>query len=160
MPKIITTIKIKAPIDKVFDLSRSLDFHAYSQAHRNEMAVGGKTTGLINLGETVTWRAKHLGISQKLTVEITKFDKPYSFRDSMVKGAFKRFDHDHIFEQVNGGVKVTDVFDYDSPLSFIGKIFDFLVLKSYMTRFSTERNRALKQALESEAWKAFLNNRS
>lgn len=160
MPRIITTIKINAPIERVFDLSRSLDFHAYSQKHRKEVAVGGKTSGLINLGEKVTWRATHLGVPQELTVEITKFDQPYTFRDSMVRGAFKRFDHDHIFEQVNGGVKVTDIFDYNSPLSILGKIFDFLVLKRYMTRFSTERNRALKQALESDSWKAFLNNHS
>ncbi len=124
MPKIITTTKVNAPIEIAFDLSRSIEFHAYTQAHRNEEAIEGKTSGLINLGETVTWRAKHFGISQKLSVEITKFNRPYIFRDTMIEGAFKRFDHDHIFEQHNGLVKSTDIFDYDSPLSFFGKVFD------------------------------------
>ncbi len=102
MPKIITTTKVNAPIEIAFDISRSIEFHAYTQAHRNEEAIEGKTSGLINLGETVTWRAKHFGISQKLSVEITKFNRPYNFRDTMIEGAFKRFDHDHIFEQHNG----------------------------------------------------------
>jgi ligand-binding SRPBCC domain-containing protein len=157
MPKIITTTKVNAPIEIAFDISRSIEFHAYTQAHRNEEAIEGKTSGLINLGETVTWRAKHFGISQKLSVEITKFNRPYNFRDTMIKGAFKRFDHDHIFEQHNGEVKITDIFDYDSPLSFFGKVFDHLILKRYMTNFSVQRNEAIKRVIESDKWKDFLN---
>ena len=157
MPKIITTTEVDAPIDIAFDLSRSIEFHAYTQTHRNEAAIKGKTCGLISLGETVTWRAKHFGINQKLSVKITKLEKPYIFRDTMIEGAFKRFDHDHIFEQHNGRVKITDIFDYETPLSFLGKFFDFLILKKYMTKFSLQRNEAIKKALESEKWKEFLN---
>ena len=157
MPKIVTTTEVNAPIEIAFDLSRSIEFHAYTQTHRNEEAIEGKTSGLINLGETVTWRAKHFGISQKLSVEITKFNRPYNFRDTMIEGAFKRFDHDHIFEQYNGLVKITDIFDYDSPLSFIGKVFDILILKRYMTNFSVQRNEAIKRVIESDKWKDFLN---
>jgi len=98
MPKIITKIDIDAPIDRAFDLARSIDFHAFTQSDHGEAAVAGITSGLINAGETVTWRAKHLGFFQYLTVEMTIFDRPYHLRDSMVKGAFKRFDHDHLFE--------------------------------------------------------------
>jgi len=158
MPKIITSIKIDAPIERAFDLSRSIEFHYYSQAHRKELPIDGRTSGLINLGETVTWKAKHFGILQKLSVEITKFERPYSFRDTMIDGAFKRFDHDHIFEQVNGCVKMTDVFDYESPCSVLGKLADVLILEKYMTRFSNERNFALKKALESDEWKNFLDD--
>lgn len=158
MTKIITSIMIDTTLERAFDLSRSIDFHAYSQKHRNETAIGGRTSGLINLGETVTWRATHLGISQKLSVQITKFERPFSFRDSMIQGAFKRFDHDHIFEKVNGLIRLTDIFDYDAPYLFFGKVFDKLVLEKYMTRFSIERNQTIKTTLESDEWKKFLEN--
>lgn len=157
MPKIITETEVDAPIERAFNLSRSIDFHAYTQLHRNEVAIKGKTSGLINLGETVTWKARHFGINQKLSVKITKLEQPYIFRDTMVEGAFKRFDHDHIFEQKNGKVKITEVFDYESPYSFLGKIFDFFVLKNYMTKFFVHRNVEIKKALESDQWKEFLN---
>ena len=157
MPKIITTTEVNAPIEIAFDLARSIEFHAYTQSHRNEVAIKGKTSGLINLGEIVTWRAKHFGINQKLSVKITKLDKPYIFRDTMIEGAFKRFDHDHIFEQHNGIVKITEVFDYESPLSILGRVFDFLILKKYMSNFFSQRNEAIKRALESDKWKEFLN---
>ncbi len=157
MPKIITTIEVDAPIEIAFDLSRSIEFHAYTQTHRNEVAIKGKTSGLINLGEIVTWKAKHFGINQRLSVRITKLDKPFIFRDTMIQGAFKRFDHDHIFEQHNGLVKITEVFDYESPFSFVGRVFDFLILKKYMTNFFSHRNKEIKKALESDKWKDFLN---
>ena len=157
MPKIITSIDINAPIDLAFDLSRSIDFHAFTQSHRNEIAVGGVTSGLIELGETVTWKATHFGIPQHLSVQIKKFEKPFHFRDTMIKGAFRRFDHDHIFEQVNGKIKLTDIFDYDVPLAFIGKIFDSFALNKYMTNFAIQRNNAIKNALESGDWKNYLD---
>lgn len=156
MPKIITSILINSTLERAFDLSRSIEFHAYSQSHRKEKAIEGRTSGLINLGESVTWRATHLGFSQTLSVRITQLEWPYYFRDTMIQGAFKRFDHDHIFEQINGKIKLTDIFDYDSPLYIFGKIVDRLVLEKYMTNFSISRNQIIKETLESDSWKKFL----
>lgn len=158
MPKIITTVEINAPIELAFDLARSIEFHSFTQVLRNEKPIGGVKKGLINLGETVTWEAKHFGIVQHLSVEITKFEKPFHFRDTMLKGAFKRFDHDHIFKENNGKVILTDIFDYDVPFSIFGKIFDIAVLNRYMTKFGVQRNKAIKDALESNAWKKYLKN--
>ena len=47
MPLIHLTTFIAAPIERVFDLSRSIDLHKKSMAHTNEQAVAGTTTGLI-----------------------------------------------------------------------------------------------------------------
>src|ERR1700744_4744274 len=97
MPKIELTTRINAPIDKVFDLARSIDLHMESTKQTGEQAIAGKTSGLIELGESVTWRAKHFGIWQSLTSKITEFDQPNFFVDEMVKGAFKSFRHQHHF---------------------------------------------------------------
>ena len=51
-----------------------------------ERAVAGRTTGLIGLGESVTWEARHLGIRQRFTAEVTAFDRPRYFRDVMTPG--------------------------------------------------------------------------
>jgi hypothetical protein len=52
---------INAEIQTCFDLSRNIDFHKASMAHSNEKAIAGKTYGYIELGEWVTWEAKHFG---------------------------------------------------------------------------------------------------
>ncbi len=156
MPKIVTKIDINAPIELAFDLARSIDFHAFTQASHGEVAVAGVTSGLISAGETVTWRAKHLGLFQYLTVEITVFDKPYHLRDSLVKGAFKRFDHDHLFESNGSKTIMTDVFDYDSPFSLLGKFVDVIYLEKYMTNFFISKQKLIKTALESDQWKKYI----
>jgi len=62
MPKIELKTYIKAPKKVVFDLSRSINLHQISTQQTNERAIGGVTAGLINIGEFVTWRAKHFGV--------------------------------------------------------------------------------------------------
>ena len=157
MPKIILTTKIKAPVDRVFDLARSIDLHIISTIGTNEKAVAGKTSGLIELGETVTWRAKHLGVYQKLTVEITQFARPHMFEDVMLKGAFKRMRHVHTFEQDQSGTIMKDAFEFESPLGWLGRLADSIFLKRYMTKFLENKNRELKLVAEGERWKKILN---
>lgn len=156
MPKIELRTEIKADRDVVFDLSRSIDLHTKSTKSTNEEAIAGKTSGLIDLGESVTWRAKHFGVYQNLTSKITKFDHPKCFTDEMVKGAFKGFKHDHYFTELDNGTLMTDLFEYESPFGVLGKLADKLFLKKYMTEFLIDRNRIIKEYAESNKWKDVL----
>ena len=152
MPIIRQEFLIAAPIDRVFDLARSIDLHQVSTAQTKERAIAGRTSGLIELGETVTWRAKHLGVYQQLTVRITEMERPHFFVDEMVKGAFQGFRHQHIFEEVNGLTRMIDIFDYRSPLGWLGHLADWLFLEDYMRRFLAQRNQVIKEFSEGEQW--------
>lgn len=156
VPVIKLETSINAPIERVFDLARCIDLHAESLSHTDEKAIAGITKGLINLGQTVTWEATHFGIRQKLTAEITIFERPNHFRDSQVSGAFKRFDHDHFFEEIDGRTLMRDAFDYTSPLGFLGEIADFLFLENYLKNLLGVRNNLIKKVAESEDWRKFL----
>lgn len=128
MPIIKLTTFIQSSQEIVFDLSRSIDLHKISTQKTDEEAIAGVTTGLIGLDESVTWRAKHFGVYQKLTSKITTFDKPHSFTDEMVKGAFKSFKHQHIFKKTESEVEMTDIFEYKSPFGIFGKLADTIFL--------------------------------
>lgn len=149
MPTITLTTQIKAPISQVFDLSRSVELHKLSTKHTNEEAVAGVTSGLMQLNDTVTWRAKHLGKYQKLTTKITQFDYPNSFTDEMEEGIFKSFKHEHLFVSEGEMTIMTDVFIYHSPLGILGKIADTIFLKRYLTNFLLHRNKVIKEVAES-----------
>ena len=153
MPRIKLKTEIKADRNIVFDLSRSIDLHKISTRQTNEEAIAGKMSGLIGINESVTWRAKHFGIYQKLTSKITEYDRPNYFSDEMVKGAFAEFKHEHHFAESNRGTLMTDFFDYKSPFGILGKLADKLFLKKYMTELLTERNRIVKDFAESNKWK-------
>ena len=156
MPRIELQTEIKADKNIVFDLSRSIDLHKISTEHTNEEAIAGKTSGLIGINESVTWRAKHFGVYQKLTSKITEFDRPNYFTDEMVKGAFSEFKHEHHFEESDDGTLMTDFFDYKSPFGILGKLADKIYLKRYMTELLIERNRIVKQFAESDKWKEII----
>jgi len=159
MPKIELETKIKSKIELCFDLSRSIDLHQISTAKTNERAIDGRTEGLMNLGEFVTWQASHFGITQKLTSKITAFNKPFHFRDEQVKGAFKLIIHDHFFEVNGDKVIMKDVFIFQSPFGYIGKLFDKIVLCNYLRKLLIIRNNIIKEYAETDKWKSILNDR-
>ncbi|QJP33158.1 SRPBCC family protein [Nonlabens sp. Ci31] len=154
MPQLHLTTTINANIEIVFDLARSIDLHLLSLEHTNEKAVAGRMTGLVEKGETVTWRAKHLGVTQELTSLITDVEPHHYFADELVKGAFQHFKHEHFFEQLEDGrTLMKDLFDYTSPLGILGKLVDSLFLEKYMTRLLEQRNSTLKEIAENKRWK-------
>ncbi|WP_224490963.1 SRPBCC family protein [Robertkochia flava] len=156
MPVIELTTYIKSEIKVVFDLARSIDLHKISTEHTKEEAIAGKTEGLINLNESVTWKAKHLGITQLLTSKITEFNPPNSFTDEMVEGAFKSFKHQHIFESKDDGVLMTDIFEFQSPMGILGQLANSIFLKRYMKDLLEKRNEVIKEFAETEKWKSVL----
>jgi ligand-binding SRPBCC domain-containing protein len=158
MPIIDLQLFIRAPLERVFDLSRSVDVHVASTSRTEERAVAGITRGLLQLGDSVTWEAKHFGIRQRLTTRIVLLERPCHFRDSMVHGAFRRFDHDHSFVAIDGGTMVTERFDFDSPLAHVGRLANVLFLTSYMRRFLEERVKIIRRVAESDEWRAFLSH--
>src|SRR6185295_2077403 len=106
---------IAAPPEICFDLSRSVELHLDAAGDTGERATAGVTAGLLGLGEEVTFSARHLGVRQSHTSRITAFSRPRHFRDSMVRGAFARLDHDHFFEPTAEGTRMIDVFDFAAP---------------------------------------------
>ncbi|WP_426278732.1 SRPBCC family protein [Chryseobacterium sp. S-02] len=140
---------IKADIQIVFDLSRDIDLHQKSTFKTGEKAIAGRTSGLIEEGETVTWKAKHLGVVQTLTTKIIRMEKPNQFIDVMQKGAFKSMKHQHIFRREGKNTIMTDIFEFQSPFGIIGKIFNKIFLKNYMKNFLLIRNQLIKTTAEN-----------
>jgi ligand-binding SRPBCC domain-containing protein len=145
---IVTTIR--ATPERCFDASRDLDLHLESMGHTGERAVAGRTSGLIELGEQVTWEGRHFGIRQRFTSAITAYDRPRHFQDSMLRGAFRSFVHDHYFEPCEEGTLMTDVLEFRSPFGVLGASVDRMVMTAYLTRMLTKRNEIVRAALERD----------
>jgi ligand-binding SRPBCC domain-containing protein len=155
MVRIYLETYIEAPIERVFDLSRSIDLHQHSTRQTNEKAIAGRLSGLIEQGESVTWRAKHLGVYQQLSVTIPAMNRPHSFTDRMLRGAFASMQHEHLFAVKGSGTRMTDILNFAAPLGILGRLAEWLFLKKYMTRFLLIRNETIKTAAESEEWRKF-----
>lgn len=150
---------VHAPIERCFDLARSVEVHLAGNVHWGEQAIaaGGVTTGLLEAGQTVTWRARHFGVRQTLTSKISAIERPVYFEDIMLKGAFRSMEHQHFFHALaNDRTEMLDRFTFSAPLGPLGRIVEELVLDRYMRRLLRERNHVLREIAESEAWRAYL----
>ncbi|MEO6734442.1 MAG: SRPBCC family protein [Ferruginibacter sp.] len=157
MEKIHLTTVINAPVERVFDLSRSISLHKISTAHTHEQAVAGVTTGLINLNETVTWQAKHLFKVRRFTSKITSMERPLQFTDEMTMGDFKSYKHHHYFKPVDNGSVMIDIVDFESPYGVAGIVANRLFLKNYLQKLLLHRNAVIKEYAETQKWKLILN---
>src|SRR4051812_40198671 len=126
MPLIRIETFIAAPLQVCFDVMRDAGLHVRSVAHTGERAVSGRSEGLFERGDEVTWEARHFGIRQRLTSRITRCEPPDLFEDVQVSGAFARFTHVHRFVEVPGGTNMIDEFDYTAPIGLLGRLADLL----------------------------------
>ena len=157
MPVIQLSIFIKATVERVFDLSRSIDLHKISTGYSKEEAIAGIKSGLININETITWQAYHLFKKRRFTSVISKMIIPEHFRDEMTEGDFVSFKHDHYFDTAEGGTIMSDIIHFKSPYGIIGTIFNKLYLTAYLKNLTIKRNECIKLYAESDEWKTFLN---
>lgn len=157
MPRIELNTEINAPINVVFDLSRSIDFHLRTTEKTGEKAISGKTSGLIGLNESVTWRAKHFGVTQNLTSKITVMQRPDIFVDEMTQGIFKSMCHQHLFLQEDRKTIMIDIFEFESPLGVLGRFANYLYLRKYLKGFLLERNEQIRAMAEGEEWQEFVS---
>jgi len=153
---------IAAPLGRVFDLARSIEVHLLGNTHFGEQATAGTRTGLIGMGEQVTWQARHFFVRQQLTSVITAFDPPRYFQDTMLSGAFQSMQHDHFFRELaptddsSHRTEMVDEFRFSAPLPWLGRLAELFVLRRYMSKLLQERNAVIKQVAETDEWQRYL----
>ena len=154
-----TTI-MNAPIQRCFDLSRSVEVHLVANVHCSEQAVAaaGVTSGLVGLSQQVTWRAKHFGVWHSLTSQTTALESPAHFQVTMTRGIFRSIQADHLFRCLpSGATEMKDIFRVAAPLPLLGRLAETLFLRRYMLVLLRERNAVIKRIAESPSdWQQYL----
>lgn len=148
MPQIVVETEINADIEICFDLARDIVFYAQSLKNKSEIPVDGKTSGLVEKGDSITWEVNYLGLLQHLTLEVSELKKPKLFVDERTDGSFKSYRHDHIFKEHDGKTIMVDILHFTSKYGIVGKILDSLILKRHIKRILITRNEILKQKAE------------
>lgn len=141
--------------ERAFDLSRDLDAHLASMRESGERIVAGRPGGLIGPGESVAWRARHLGLPFTLMSRITVYERPNRFVDEEIAGPFRRLRHEHRFDDASVGGRerclMTDDITFDAPFGVVGRLVERVVLERYMLELIEARNRHLVAAASGPA---------
>ena len=150
MPTIVVETRIAASIGRCFDLARDVDAHARTSDFTGERIVGGRTSGLLQLGDRVTFEAVHLGLRQRLTARIVELDAPRRFVDEMVEGPFASLRHVHEFRTEGEHVVMVDTLVWRSPLGLLGTVADLLFVERHLRAYVTKKQANLKAYAEAE----------
>jgi ligand-binding SRPBCC domain-containing protein len=149
MPRIVIETWIAAPPERVFDLARDVGAHAQSSSFTHERIVPpGRTEGLLQAGDLITFEGVHFGMRQRVTAKILSMEPPRVFVDELVRSAFKQLRHVHEFEPSNGGTLMRDTLEWTSPLGLLGRMADRVAVIRHMTWFVTTKQEGLKRMAE------------
>ncbi len=153
MHTISDTVHVNAPMDRCFLLSTSIDL---VQLTLGMHPVSGKKSGLIGPEDQIVWYGWKLGLPHIHESLITAYDRPRFFQDTMGRGKFRRFQHDHNFAEMNGHTVLNDKVRFSLPLGWVGDTVAQRVLVPYIARMLHRRLVLLKRVAESEDWRKYL----
>ena len=157
MPKIHLTTFIKAPVDRVFDLSRNISLYKKALQDRKEKISSGAASNLVSSGETVTLHARHFGKTRMVTARVMEINKPLTLVEEQVKGDLKAFRHERHFKEIDNGTILIDMVEFEGPRDMIGNLFSQFFLKNYIEKILLQRNELIRQYAESDKWRAVMN---
>ncbi|MGB0915990.1 MAG: SRPBCC family protein [Flavobacteriales bacterium] len=75
--------------------------------------------------------------------EITQVQEKKLFIDEQRFGPYTFWHHQHIFEEQEGGVLMTDILHYKVPLGIVGKMMDYLVINKKVNAIFEYRTKTL-----------------
>lgn len=104
----------------------------------------------LELGSILEYELHGIGPVQHVKQEVTRFDHPYRFVESQVRGPLKEFEHDHLIEPLDGDgvVTVIDRITFLPPGGMAGfLITEDRIREKFRTGFE-HRHQELKRILE------------
>jgi ligand-binding SRPBCC domain-containing protein len=136
--------------ERLFDLKLDMDAHSASLAATGETATTSSGSPQLDLGDEVTFRAKHFGLTWRMTSRVTAFDRPHRFVDQQVRGPFRQLRHEHTFEAIDPQTtRMTDRMELVAPFGPLGSLAMHLMLTSYLTKLLRTRAAAIKSLAEA-----------
>jgi ligand-binding SRPBCC domain-containing protein len=97
-------------------------------------------------GEVITYIIRPvLGIPLRWMTEITHVKEGEYFVDEQRQGPYGLWHHQHHFEAVNGGVKMTDIVHYSLPLGMLGRVAHALFVGKQLKEIFAYRQKRVKE---------------
>ncbi len=147
------SMHVNAPIERCFLLSTNIELVAKTLGLK---PLSGRTTGLVQPDDTVLWAGWKFGMPQRHESGITAYDRPVYFQDSMLRGRFRFYQHDHHFVEIDGHTLLQDKVRFSLPLGIAGALVAKHVMVSHIARLIRRRLFLLKRLAEGNDWKKYI----
>jgi ligand-binding SRPBCC domain-containing protein len=98
----------------------------------------------LDLGSLIDYRLRVRGVPVRWRTEITAWEPPHRFVDDQVRGPYRWWRHEHLFEDVDGGTRAVDRVDYAPPG---GRVANRLLVQRDLERIFAYRQEVLRDVL-------------
>ena len=151
-------VRVRAPAERCFDLTRSVDLHVDSSTDIAARAVGGRAHGLSADGDCTTWSARFCGLRFAMTTRVEDFAPPTSFGDRLTRGLLRQFAHVYRFKPLpDGGCAVSDELTVEAPFGPLGRLVERFYLARRMNLLVQRRLEHIRRVAESDDWRRYLD---
>jgi ligand-binding SRPBCC domain-containing protein len=148
------SIYINAPIERCFLLSTNIELVGKTLGMK---PIEGKTSGLIVANDKLLWAGWKFGLPQMHESVITRYERPAFFQDTMERGRFKRYQHEHYFYEMDERTVLNDKIRFTMPLGIVGRLVGQFVLVPYISRRLRRRLVLLRKVAENrKEWLKYL----
>jgi ligand-binding SRPBCC domain-containing protein len=148
------SIYINAPIERCFLLSTNIELVGRTLGMK---PIEGKTSGMIVADDKLLWAGWKFGFPQMHESVVTRYEKPAFFQDTMGRGRFKRYQHDHYFYEMDERTVLNDKIRFTMPLGPLGRMVGQLVLVPYLSKKLRRRLVLLRKVAENrKEWQKYL----
>ena len=151
MLELLSSVRVHAPIERCFDITRSIDAHERSSVLIRGKAVAGQTTGLSELETETTWSASFFGFRFRVRTRVIEMEKPTSFAEEKVNGLPRTFAHQYQFIQEKDYTRIEDTFRIGLPLGF----FSEKLLRQRLTQVQEHRLESIREICEGKEWRDY-----
>ncbi len=146
------SMHVNAPVERCFLLSTNIDLVRMTLGMR---PVAGKLTGLIVDGDRLLWRGWKFGVPAWHETLITRYERPVFFQDTMGRGMFRRFQHDHSFTDIDGRTLMVDIVRFSMRGGALGRMVGKHVVVPHVLATMLRRFELLKRIAEGEDWERY-----
>jgi ligand-binding SRPBCC domain-containing protein len=133
-------------------ITRDVAYAFYANAHNLEaltppwlrFSVLTPSPVEMHVGTVIDYRLRLRGVPIRWQSEIVAWEPPCRFVDVQVRGPYRRWEHEHLFAEQDGGTLVSDRVEYEAPG---GRLVDRVLVRPDLERIFCFRREALVRLL-------------
>lgn len=105
----------------------------------------------VQLGDRLRVETRYLGMRQLLVIQIIALEPERLLTDEQIEGPFRRYRHERVLQEIEGGVRLTENIEYEPPGGLLGLMVTPRRLQQYLAEAFDFRARTLRELLTPTA---------
>lgn len=143
-----TETSFQRPIEDIFDFfSKAENLGVITPPHL-QFKILTPLPIEMKKGTLIEYQLKIYYIPFHWITEIIAWEPPYRFTDTQLKGPYRRWIHEHRFEEIEGGTKMTDRVEYAVPGGIFAPMIHQLFVKKDIQKIFSFRQQKCQELFQ------------